>query len=134
MSQTVQSSPPPAGPQPGANDAAASIVLILATVAALVFANTALRPLYHDFLATPVEMRIGAFALHKPLVLWIDEGLMAVFFFLVGLEIKVEFAEGALSSRDRAVLPLVAALGGMAVPAAIYVFVARNDTADRSSV
>ena len=109
------------------NDAPASIILILATLAALVCANTALATLYTDLLDARVEFRIGAFAIAKPLLLWINDGLMAVFFFLVGLEIKNELAEGSLSTRDRAMLPLVAAIGGMAVPAAIYVFVAWDD-------
>jgi NhaA family Na+:H+ antiporter len=110
------------------NDAAASLVLIAATVAALVAANSSLIELYRDFLAFPVEVRFGdELLISKPLVLWISDGLMAVFFFFVGLEIKSEVLEGALSSRDRAVLPLVAALGGMAMPALIYVTVTWSD-------
>jgi NhaA family Na+:H+ antiporter len=108
-------------------DAAAGLVLIAVTIAALVFANTALAPLYNQFLALPLEIRFGSLTLGKPLLLWINDGLMAVFFFLVGLEIKSEFMEGALSSRDRALLPVIAAVGGMAVPALIYVGVASGD-------
>ncbi len=111
------------------NDATASLVLIAATIAALIFANTALAAFYIDLLDLPVEFRVGAFNIAKPLLLWINDGLMAVFFFLVGLEIKHEMAEGSLSTRQKAALPLVAALGGMAVPAGIYVFVAWDDAA-----
>jgi NhaA family Na+:H+ antiporter len=110
------------------NDAAASLVLIAATAAALVAANSNLIELYRDFLAYPVEVRFGdELLISKPLVLWISDGLMAVFFFFVGLEIKSEAVDGALSSRDRAMLPLAAALGGMAVPALIYVMVTWSD-------
>jgi NhaA family Na+:H+ antiporter len=106
------------------NDAIASIVLIGATAAALIAANSGLLALYREFLAFPVELRFGnELVISKPLVLWISDGLMAIFFFFVGLEIKSEMMEGALSSRERAVLPLVAAVGGMAVPAALYVAV-----------
>lgn len=109
-------------------DAVASMVLIGATVAALIAANSGLLALYRDFLAFPVEVRFGdQLAISKPLVLWISDGLMAVFFFFVGLEIKSELMEGALSTRDRAVLPLVAALGGMAVPAVVYMTVTWSD-------
>ena len=74
-----------------------------------------------------MELRFGEFEIAKPLVLWINDGLMAIFFFLVGLEIKSELVEGALSSPDRAVLPLAAALGGMAMPAAIYISITWSD-------
>lgn len=103
------------------NDAAGSIVLILATLAALVFANSVLAATYQNFLDLPVQVRFGDFEINKPLVLWINDGLMAIFFFLVGLEIKAEMVEGALSSRDKALLPMIGAIGGMAVPAAIYI-------------
>jgi NhaA family Na+:H+ antiporter len=109
------------------NDATASIILLLATLAAIICANTALATIYSDLLELRVEFRFGTIALSKPLLLWINDGLMAVFFFLVGLEIKNELVEGSLSTRDRAMLPLVGAAGGMAVPAAIYLVVAWSD-------
>jgi len=111
------------------SEATASIILILATIAALICANTALAVLYTELLDVRVEFRVGGFALAKPLLLWINDGLMAAFFFLVGLEIKNELMEGSLTTHDRAMLPLVAAIGGMAVPAAIYVFIAWDDPA-----
>lgn len=97
------------------------LVLMAAAILALLANNSVLRPLYDAFLTTPVEVQIGALEIAKPLLLWVNDGLMAIFFFLVGLEIKREALEGNLSSLDRAALPLFAAVGGMLVPALIYV-------------
>jgi NhaA family Na+:H+ antiporter len=99
---------------------AGGIVLMVAAAVALVLANTRAMGLYDALLDTPVEIRIGALRLAKPLVLWTNDGLMAVFFFLVGLEIKREVVEGELAHPAQIVLPGFAALGGMAAPAAIY--------------
>ncbi len=104
-------------------EAAGGIMLILASAAALVLANTDLGPFYDSFLDIPVAIQVGALEIAKPLLLWINDGLMAVFFFLVGLEIKREFLEGELSSASRVSLPAMAAVGGMVVPALIYVVV-----------
>ncbi|MGE5148275.1 MAG: Na+/H+ antiporter NhaA, partial [Candidatus Eiseniibacteriota bacterium] len=101
-------------------EGAGGVLLIVAAAIALVMDNSALAPTYDHLLDTPVVFQIGTFALAKPLLLWINDGLMAVFFFLVGLEIKREFVEGELSTASQAALPIVAALGGMAVPAVIY--------------
>lgn len=79
------------------------------------------KPLYEALLSTPVELRIGALHLAKPLLLWINDGLMAVFFFLVGLELKRELLEGELSRPGQIALPAFAAFGGMLVPALFYV-------------
>jgi len=101
-------------------EAAAGILLGIAAVLALVVSNSGLAGFYDLFLALPVEIRVGDLHIAKPLLLWINDGLMAVFFLLVGLEIKRELVEGELSTFGQALLPAVAALGGMAVPAGIY--------------
>jgi NhaA family Na+:H+ antiporter len=103
------------------HEATAGLALVVAAAAALIASNAAgLSDLYAHFLETSVQVSIGEASLRKPLVLWINDGLMAVFFFLVGLEIKREFLEGNLSSRDQVILPAVAALGGMVAPGLIY--------------
>ncbi len=104
-------------------EASAGIILMFAAVLALIANNTLLAPLYDALLSTPMVIRIGAFEIAKPLLLWINDGLMAVFFFLVGLEIKREIIHGELSSYEKASLPVFAAIGGMAVPAAIYAWI-----------
>jgi Na+:H+ antiporter, NhaA family len=104
-------------------EAAGGIVLVLASTIAVIAANSPASPLYAMLLGTRIEIQIGALEIAKPLLLWINDGLMAVFFFLVGLEIKREFMEGELSTPAQAILPAVAAVGGMAVPALIYVAV-----------
>ncbi|MGD9671430.1 MAG: Na+/H+ antiporter NhaA [Hyphomicrobiaceae bacterium] len=114
---------------PISGDASAGLLLITATVLAFVFSNTSLQSLYGALLSTKVSVTIGLFSIDKPLLLWINDGLMAVFFLLVGLELKREFIDGELSDRRRAALPLVAALGGIVVPAAIYVALNFNDPA-----
>jgi Na+:H+ antiporter, NhaA family len=86
-----------------------------------VVSNTGLRPFYDAWLATPIVVQAGAFEIAKPLVLWVNDGLMAVFFFMVGLEIKREVIKGQLSTFDQAALPLAAAVGGMALPALVFV-------------
>lgn len=101
-------------------ESAAGVLLAIAAVAALALANSPLAFLYDAFLDTPVEVRVGALQIAKPLLLWINDGLMAVFFFLVGLELKREVLEGELSELRQIVLPAAAAVGGMAIPAAIY--------------
>ncbi len=102
------------------------VLLGAATVLALVMANTSLAPLYDLLLGSRLEVRFspagnGQFEIAKPLVLWINDGLMAIFFFLVGMEIKKELLQGSLSNRRAAALPLFGALGGVIVPALIYV-------------
>ena len=113
-----------------AHESAGGVVLGLAALAALVVSNSPLAAWYEGFLRTPGSIVFGRLlVLEKPLVVWINDLLMAVFFFLVGLEIKREFVEGELASRRQAVLPAVAALGGMAVPAAIYAALNWGDAA-----
>jgi NhaA family Na+:H+ antiporter len=101
-------------------ESAGGIVLLGAALLALIVTNSALGPLYKIFLTLPVEIRIGPLQIAKPMLLWINDGLMAVFFLLVGLEIKRELLEGELAGFGQALLPAIAAIGGMAVPAAIY--------------
>ena len=100
---------------------APGVALALATLAALVVSNSALAPRYSAIVDMPVAVRFGdLLTLNKPLVIWVNDLWMAVFFLLVGLEIKREFIEGELADRRQAVLPAIAALGGMAVPSLIY--------------
>ncbi len=106
---------------------APGILLCLSALAALVFANTPLQELYAGFKNIPVVFQAGTFIIDKPLLLWINDGLMAIFFLLIGLEIKRELLEGHLSSRDKAILPAIAAIGGLAVPALIYAYLNWND-------
>jgi NhaA family Na+:H+ antiporter len=101
-------------------ESASGILLILAAILAMICANTGLQGYYELLLSTPVEVRVGALELAKPSLLWINDGLMAVFFFLVGLELKREVVQGELSNRANVVLPAFGALGGMLVPALIY--------------
>ncbi|MCB0339750.1 MAG: Na+/H+ antiporter NhaA [Bdellovibrionales bacterium] len=108
-------------------ESASGLMLFVAMFLALIAENTPLSSLYTAFLDTPVEIRVGALELSKSLLHWIDEGLMAVFFFLIGLEVKREFYDGELSSLPQIVLPGVAALGGMLVPGLVYYLINRED-------
>ena len=110
-------------------ESAGGIVLMGAAVLAIIAANTGAAGLYSYFIETPVEVRVGALKIAKPLFLWVNDGLMAIFFFLVGLELKREFLEGELSRPANVVLPVVGAIGGMAVPAAVYLLVNQDDPA-----
>jgi Na+:H+ antiporter, NhaA family len=101
-------------------ESSTGILLVIATVAAMVMANTALSPLYDALTAIPVVVSFGTFVIAKPLLLWINDGLMALFFFMIGLEVKREMIEGSLRDPKAIAVPAFAALGGMAVPAAIY--------------
>ncbi|MEG3617035.1 Na+/H+ antiporter NhaA [Magnetovibrio sp. PR-2] len=96
------------------------VLLMMAALAALLVSNSPLTGYYVALFDTPVSMSAGPLSIDKPLLLWVNDGLMAIFFFFVGLEIKREVLEGKLSSRDKAALPLVAAVGGMVVPALFY--------------
>ncbi|MEO1543659.1 MAG: Na+/H+ antiporter NhaA, partial [Pseudomonadota bacterium] len=109
------------------HEAAGGVILLLAAISALVLANSPLSGTYQAFLNTPVTVRIGDLNIDKPLLLWINDGLMAIFFFLVGLEIKRELLVGELSSTRTATLPAIAAFGGILVPALIYVAINAGD-------
>ena len=104
------------------HEATAGMVLVVAAAAALVVTNIGYAESYDYFLELPVSVQIGPIGLDKTLVHWVNDGLMAIFFFLVGLEIKREVLQGNLSSREQIILPAMAALGGMAVPALIYAY------------
>lgn len=110
-------------------EAAGGILLVLAAIVAMVMQNSGLQSLYDALLTTPVAVKIGALSLDKPLLLWINDGLMAVFFLLVGLEIKREILQGELSSREQLMLPAIAALGGILTPALIYCFINQDSDA-----
>ena len=103
-------------------ESSGGVVLILCTIVALIWANSPFAHLYETFKNIPLTVGVGEFVLSKPAILWINDGLMAVFFFLVGLEIKREVLVGELNSLRQASLPICAAVGGMVVPALIYAY------------
>ncbi len=103
-------------------ESASGILLMGASLLAIICANTFLTEYYGLLLSTPVEIRVGALEIAKPLLLWINDGLMAIFFFLVGLELKRELVEGELADPRNIILPGVGAIGGMVCPALIYLY------------
>jgi NhaA family Na+:H+ antiporter len=110
-------------------EAAGGLILMASAVLALIVANSPLAVYYAALLDVPLVVTIGDFGVAKPLLLWINDGLMAVFFLLVGMELKREVLEGHLASLRQAALPGFAAAGGMLVPAAIYVALNSGDAA-----
>lgn len=103
-------------------EAASGILLIIATLVAMVWANSPWYESYHQLVHLPIGITIDGFSLSKSLSHWVNDGLMVIFFFVVGLEIKAELIRGELSSPKKAALPMFAALGGMVVPASsIYI-------------
>ncbi|UST65330.1 Na+/H+ antiporter NhaA [Pseudomonas moraviensis] len=110
-------------------EAASGLLLIAAAILALIINNSPLSWLYTGLLDTPVVAQIGALKIAKPLLLWINDGLMALFFLLIGLEVKREVLDGQLSKPSQIVLPGAAAIGGMLVPALIYWFLNRDNPA-----
>ena len=108
-------------------ESSAGILLFLAAVLAMIIANSGLAGYYNLLLDTPVSIQIGALVINKPLLLWINDGLMAVFFFLVGLELKRELVEGELSDPKNIVLPGVGAIGGMLFPALVFFWFNKDD-------
>ncbi len=109
-------------------ESASGLMLMGAAVLALIVANIPFLSDYYEVLInTPVAVKAGALEIHKPLLLWVNDGLMAVFFLLIGLELKREFIEGELSSAKKIMLPGIGAVGGMAVPALIYIFLNSGD-------
>src|SRR5688572_891530 len=110
-------------------EAAGGIVLILAAALALLLVNSQWAPFYLRLLDLPVEVSAGPYGIAKPLLLWINDGLMAVFFLLVALEIKREMVGGQLAGRAQLVLPMVCAGAGVVVPALIFSALNRGDAA-----
>lgn len=108
-------------------EAASGIILVAAAVVAMVVANSPLEGLYASLVELPVEVRVGTFQIAKPLLLWINDGLMAMFFLLVGLELKREIIEGQLSDMRQAAFPAMGAVGGMLAPALIYIWFNQGD-------
>ena len=102
-------------------EAAGGLVLFAAAVLALVLANSLLGPAYEALLDVPVAVQVSALKIAKPLLLWVNDGLMAVFFMVVGIEVKREFLVGSLSSLRGATTPVIAAIGGMVMPALVYI-------------
>jgi len=109
-------------------EAAGGILLFSAAVLAMIAANSPLASWYDGLFKMPVEVRVGPLEIAKPLLLWINDGLMAIFFFLVGLELKREVVEGELSNAKTVALPAFGAVGGMVLPAAIYSWANRGDS------
>ncbi|MDR5617283.1 Na+/H+ antiporter NhaA [Arsenophonus sp.] len=108
-------------------EAASGVLLIIAAILALIMANTPLQGIYQQFLNIPIAVKISVLDIDKPFLLWINDGLMAIFFLVVGLEVKRELIEGSLAGRDKAIFPAVAAVGGMLLPALVYLFFNSND-------
>lgn len=108
-------------------ESSAGIILIMTTIAALLLQNGPLSGYYTGFLHTHVEIRFGELQIAKPLLLWVNDGLMAVFFFMIGLEVKREVMEGHLSSLRQITLPAIAAVGGMVVPALFFILFNAGD-------
>jgi NhaA family Na+:H+ antiporter len=110
-------------------EAASGLLLIAAAILALVINNSPLSYLYNGLLDVPVAVKVGALEIAKPLLLWINDGLMALFFLLIGLEVKREVVDGQLSKPSQVILPATAAVGGMVVPALVYWFINRDNPA-----
>ncbi|MGR6980035.1 Na+/H+ antiporter NhaA [Testudinibacter sp. P27/CKL/0425] len=108
-------------------ESSGGITLLATSALALIFANSFLSPYYFELLNTPVIVQFGEQGIAKPFLLWVNDGLMAIFFVLVGLEVKREIMLGSLSSYQQAILPVLAALGGMIVPALVFTFFNYDD-------
>lgn len=108
-------------------ESASGIILMMAALAAIAIANTPLASYYDLLIDTPVAIQIGTLIIDKPLLLWINDGLMAVFFLLVGLELKREVMEGELSDPANIAFPALGAVGGMVVPALVYAMLNKDN-------
>lgn len=108
-------------------ESSGGILLVIATIFALILSNTFISPVYEYFLHIPVEIRVGSLSLDKSLHHWINDGLMSLFFLLIGLEVKREVLGGQLSSIKKVMLPTIAAIGGMVVPALVFLAFNQHD-------
>ena len=109
------------------HDAAGGVLLVIAAIVAMVFANSPISGFYTGTLDIPIQVSFGNFIINKPLLLWVNDGLMAIFFLVVGLEVKREIIEGHLSSVDQIVLPAIGAIAGIAIPALVYAAINSGD-------
>lgn len=109
-------------------EASSGIALFVGTVLAISFSNSPWHSLYHAFFNSPLSFNLGPIHIGKPLLLWINDGLMSLFFFLIGMEIKREMMVGELNSLKKSILPAIAAIGGMLVPACIFIVLNRADS------
>lgn len=103
-------------------ESSSGILLCVAAIIALVLENSFMTVYYEAILTTPVSIQVGELIIDKPLLLWVNDGLMAIFFLLVGLEIKREILQGQLSNRRQISLPAIAAIGGIVAPTLIYIY------------
>ncbi len=103
-------------------EAASGVLLIIAAILALIIANTPLQGIYQQFLNISISLKISTLNIDKPFLWWINDGLMVIFFLVVGLEVKRELIEGSLAGRDKVIFPIIAAVGGMLLPALVYLF------------
>jgi len=103
------------------HESAAGVLLVASSILAIILANTPANQIYKLLIDTPLAIQVGAFKIAKPLLLWVNDGLMAIFFLVVGLELKREYLEGELSNMKKIILPAIGAIGGMVVPAIIYI-------------
>ena len=105
----------------------AGLLLMATALLAIIITNSPVRGFYNALLDTPVAVQVGALEIAKPLLLWVNDGLMAVFFFLIGLELKREFLVGELNKPQNVILPAVGAIGGMFAPALVYILFNHQD-------
>ncbi|AQW82242.1 Na+/H+ antiporter NhaA [Campylobacter pinnipediorum] len=110
------------------HEASGGIFLMIVTIFALIFQNTFLSDFYNSFLKTNLSISFGDFGLSKALILWVNDGLMAIFFFLVGLELKREVLEGELRNPSQIALPAIAGIGGIIIPAIIFYMFTKHDS------
>jgi len=108
-------------------ESSGGILLFCAAILALIATNSPLEPYYYELINTVFSFQVGEFKLSKPLVIWINDGLMAIYFLVIGLEIKHKYRDGTLKHFSNISLPIVGALGGLIVPALIYIFINKDD-------